>query len=149
GANRGDYRRSLAFGKRVASDVLGSAASRLSSTCTRGGSVKLGTSSGLRASRRSETSHQSLDEPAPKWLHDCGGLQGTGGDSRGLEGAADSAENRAWATEVARHRSFRLNLDAGSIPAASTKSKRTRCEAGGRQRAPSTTSAPRASSVRP
>ena len=38
---------------------------------------------------------------------------------QGLDGATDSAENRAVAAEVARHRSFRLNLDAGSIPAAS------------------------------
>ncbi len=32
----------------------------------------------------------------------------------------DSAENRALATEVARRRSFLLNMDAGSISAAST-----------------------------
>ena len=59
-------------------------------------------------------------KPSPECLQDCGGLQGTGGDSRGLGGATDSAENRALATEVARHRSFRLDMDAGSIPAAST-----------------------------
>ena len=45
----------------------------------------------------------------------------TGGDSRGLRGATDSAENRALATEVARHRAFLKTLDAGSIPATSTK----------------------------
>ena len=44
----------------------------------------------------------------------------TGEDSRGLGGATNSAGNRALATEVACHRSFRLKLDAGSIPAAST-----------------------------
>ncbi|HEY6562907.1 MAG TPA: hypothetical protein VIY86_00295, partial [Pirellulaceae bacterium] len=39
---------------------------------------------------------------------------------RGLGGATDSAENRAAAAEVARHRTFLKSLDAGSIPAAST-----------------------------
>ncbi len=58
--------------------------------------------------------------PSPKCLQDCGGLQGTAGDSRGLGGATDSAENRALTTEVARHRSFLNTLDAGSIPAASS-----------------------------
>jgi hypothetical protein len=43
----------------------------------------------------------------------------TAGDSRGLGGATDLAEIRALATEVARHISLLLNLDAGSIPAAS------------------------------
>jgi hypothetical protein len=47
------------------------------------------------------------------------GLLGTGGDSRGTEGATDSVENRALATGVARHRSFLFDMDAGSIPAAS------------------------------
>jgi hypothetical protein len=56
--------------------------------------------------------------PSPECLQDCGGIQGTVGDSRGLEGATHSTENRALATEVARHRSFLKTLDAGSIPAA-------------------------------
>ncbi len=47
-------------------------------------------------------------------------LGGTPGDSRGLEGSTDSAENRALATEVACRRSFLKSLDAGSIPAAFT-----------------------------
>jgi len=59
--------------------------------------------------------------PASLPRQDWGGLQGTAVDSRGLGGATDSAENRAPATEVARQRTFLLKLDAGSIPAASTK----------------------------
>ena len=58
--------------------------------------------------------------PGKSSEHRLQNVSKTAVDSRGLEGATDSAENRALATEVARHRDFLKVMDAGPIPAAST-----------------------------
>ena len=60
-------------------------------------------------------------DPSPTYLQDCGGLRETVGDSRGLEIGRWQRDDGGKLAEVARHRSFLINMDAGSIPAASTK----------------------------
>jgi len=42
-------------------------------------------------------------DPSPDYLHDYGGLQGTGGDSRGIENRDKATHSQGLVTKVVRH----------------------------------------------
>lgn len=55
---------------------------------------------------------------SPLSLHDCGGLQGTGGDSRGIENRDKATDSQELVTKAARHQQVRrtTRVQVPSLP---------------------------------